>query len=106
MSDHERREHLEHVWLIGRVCRLLRARGVDVSLDDAKAVADYVCEQEMARAIETARGFKHSQGLHDILLLTAIMRLGHAPKHEFIPPAWFEDGATPAMPLTHDNDEP
>jgi len=85
MIDGEERLRQAHAWMTVRALRLLESRGVDLSVEDAKAVVDYVCEQVLADAIDLASGFKRSVLLHDMLLLEAIIRLGRAPEKDATP---------------------
>ena len=68
-----------------RAFRLLESRGVDLTVDDTKAVVDYIYEQALAEVIDIAATFKRSVTLHDVLLLIAIIKLGHAPKKDPTP---------------------
>ena len=74
-----------HAWMTVRALRLLENRGVDLSAEDAKAVVDYVYEQAVADAIALASTFKRSVTLHDVLLITAIIKLGRAPEKDRTP---------------------
>jgi hypothetical protein len=75
----------EHAWMMVRAFRLLESRGVDLTVDDAKAVVDYVYEQALAEVVDIAATFKRSVSLHDMLLLIAIIKLGHAPEKDPTP---------------------
>jgi uncharacterized protein YggE len=104
VSGPEERLRLAHAWMTVRALRLLESRGVDLSADDAKAVVDYVCEQALADVIELASTFKRSVLLHDVMLLTAIIRLGHAPEKDATPMPAIADATadgppTPATPV-------
>jgi hypothetical protein len=75
----------EHAWMMVRAFRLLESRGVDLTVDDTKAVVDYVYEQVFAEVVDIAAGFKRSVSLHDLLLMIAIIKLGHAPEKDRTP---------------------
>jgi hypothetical protein len=75
----------QHNWMTIRAFRLLEGRGVDLTIYDAKAVVDYVYEQALAEAVEIAATFKRSVALHDLLLMTAIIKLGRAPEKDRTP---------------------
>jgi hypothetical protein len=76
---------LAHAWMKVRAFRQLESRGVDLSIEDAAAIVDYVYEQAMAEAVDIAAGFKRSVALHDLLLLVAIIKLGRAPEKDPTP---------------------
>ena len=88
MSDGDEtcaRAQRAHNWMTVRAFRLLEERGVDLTIYDAMAVVDYVYEQAFAEAVDIAAGFKRSGTLHDVLLITAIIKLGHAPEKDPTP---------------------
>lgn len=85
LEPHHEKLRLEYAWMKVRALRLLESRGIYPSIDDVNVVVDYVCEQVLADAINLASTFKRSVLLHDVMLLTAIIRLGHAPEKDPTP---------------------